>query len=145
MALHPLLVWQDAIAALPIPTTSRAVLWGLVRFGRWETGDNCAPSVARIVEWTGLSERTVQYTLRRLLCTGCSQPDCPHYGLLVETHAAERYAPATYRLSEKVLGTQGKLPEVGPRSKAGDIYDGVRQKAADPYAAVVKRDWPATG
>lgn len=115
---HPLIAELDDIATLPVRLTpsERLVLAALARRGDWRTGAECRPSVATIRDATGLSERTVQYALRRMTCLspvgGAPCLRCGRVDVLVLTKAAGRYTPATYALALSAW-VQPMLPERG--------------------------------
>ena len=113
----------DAIEG--VTPTEKAVLRALVAHGDWETGEGCYPKVETLQKVTGLSRRTVQYTLRSLSCPSPASHDdsltgahrCRHRGLLVITAAATRYRATTYRVRIELLEPrQLHLPEISGRS-----------------------------
>ncbi len=121
--------WWDAIAALDITRTEKAVLTSLARHADWDSGASSHPAVATIGREASLQDRAVQRTLRSLECaTDCGDRRCHHRGLIALAAPATRYRPSTYRLLLR-RPEQGQFDEVGMR----------RARPTSPYDANV--DW----
>ncbi|MGE0228842.1 MAG: helix-turn-helix domain-containing protein [Dehalococcoidia bacterium] len=120
----------DLIGSIPaLTTTERAVLWCLARHSSWEDGGGAYPSVPTIAAWTGLKERQVQRTLRRLECRpewvaagGCvGDAGCTHRGLIVgrrRQSARSSSLSTEWELDLRPVSWQLHMPEVGTTAAA---------------------------
>lgn len=120
-ARNGLIQTWDRIYALPIPATAAAVLACLARHGRWDSRDECRPSIATMCAWASASERQVQRLLRYLACPHLrhrgepcwGDAACPHWGLLALERPARPGRPASWRLTLEPVRRQLDMPEVG--------------------------------
>lgn len=129
-AVRSLALLLDLIGSIPaLTTTERAVLWCLARHSSWEDGGSAYPSVPTISAWTGLKERQVQRTLRRLECrpewvaAGRCVGDaaCTHRGLIVGRRrqtARSSSLSTEWELDLRPVSWQLHMPEVGTTAAA---------------------------
>jgi hypothetical protein len=70
--------WSQSVASARGGAVRDAVLLGEAQYGRGPDGVGAFPSVATLVRYTGLSERTVRTCLGRLQAEGIIAPCDPH-------------------------------------------------------------------
>ena len=123
---HPLIRRQDAIARLrDISPAERLVLFAVARYGDWDTGASCYPTVETMMDYTGLNRRTVQRALRHMTCsrpvrtrTGWAPClACGHLDLLLLERAGTPNASASYIVVADASAAP-RLPEVIPSTSA---------------------------
>ncbi len=74
-------MWKDQILQSSLGANARLVSFVLVEYFGLSRSDVCWPGIAKIVEMSRLSERTVQRTLRELEVSGFLVDERPGGGL----------------------------------------------------------------
>ena len=124
--LSPLFTWRSAIADSGLPPTQRLVALSLSLHMN-ERGGSCFPSVATLVDETGLCERTVQGCRRALERKGWLRVS--EGGGRGKTNIYEAVIPAT----ETVQGLPrlGETPQLLPLNPAGDAPEDVKRASEE--------------
>ena len=119
-AVRSLAQQQDAIAALHLTHAEELVMLALLRYGDWETGANCYPTLETLAKRANVNRRTAQRILDRFTCrrpvrltTGAVVPCCAcgNRDLLVLQREATPNSSASYAIVIDAA-IQGRLPDL---------------------------------